>query len=151
MIFSKTITQVLSGRKTQTMRKKHPGDKLVLLTDGNVQVRDASGRPRWTEGNTYAVQRERRHKAEARLRVIALGELPDPLAAIDMAFVRAEGFDTVEAFEKTWRQLHGTKVHEPCWVITFELVPATRGQKKLARQLAKGAAKYGPFRQGSAR
>lgn len=114
MIFAETIDQVLSGRKSQTLRPAKPGD---VLTGGAVVT--SGGRIRWRVGGSYSVQPGRGKPGIGRIRCTALREAPNP-EAVDDAEARREGFASRDEFLTTWRKLHprGTG---PCWAIGFEL------------------------------
>ena len=118
MIFAKTLSMVLSGRKTQTTRLARTGDHLGKTTGGYEAVYDVNNRPRWIVGNTYAVQPERCHHARGRIRVTSLRYVPDP-TAVDESFARAEGFDTLEEFFRVWTELHPRNLVQRCWAIGF--------------------------------
>jgi hypothetical protein len=127
MIFSKTMNLVLSGRKSQTMRLAYAGD--YLYDDGEIRrvcetIRSGRGwvtRTRWTVGHTYAIQPERCAAAHGRFRCTYLREVLDPLA-VDGAFARAEGFDSVEEYLRVWHELHGRNPRQRCWAIGMELI-----------------------------
>lgn len=128
MIFQATIDLVLSGVKTQTTRLAYAGDTIGATAGGESAVLESPfqfagktrQRSRWIVGHTYAVQRERCHKAEARIKVTNLFEVPDP-TAIDAAFALREGMPSVEAFLRVWHQLHKKLPVQRCWAIQFEL------------------------------
>jgi hypothetical protein len=121
VIFSKTIDLVLSGRKTQTLRLAYAGDYLGETDDGRAAVYTESNRPRWIVGNTYAVQPERCHFSDGRIRVTNLFEVLDPLA-VDELFAHREGFDRRDEFLRIWHELHKREPVQRCWAIGFRLV-----------------------------
>ena len=127
MIFAHTIDLLLSGRKTQTLRLAYHGDFLSAEWDGHSgftqtwAVRRADRTVRWMTGHTYAIQRERCHKAEGRFRCTYLREVLDPLT-VDADFARAEGFDSVDEYLAVWHKLHGKNPRQRCWAIGMELV-----------------------------
>src|SRR5690606_38882409 len=54
---------------------------------------------------------------------------PELLGQVD---AHAEGFDSIEAFQRCWKQIYGTfDGRTPVWAITFELVEEG-GERKLA-------------------
>lgn len=121
MIFAKTIDLVLSGRKTQTCRLAYAGDALYGSHNVRVVRSDGSdGRPRWIVGHTYAVQRQRCHAASGRFVCTYLREVLDP-TNVDLAFARAEGFDSVDDYLRVWHELHGKNPVQRCWAIGMKL------------------------------
>lgn len=138
MIFSRTIDQVLAGRKTQTCRLCRAGDELGKTeSTGETAVLGQTWtwlyrRSRWIVGHTYAVQRERCHVAEGRIRITGIERIEDLTApgVVTDAFARAEGFDSAEAFLASWRDLHRSKPDQPVWVLRFELVREKRNHDR---------------------
>ena len=124
MIFAYTWQKVLDGSKTQTRRLVRNGEILDVLPSGNA-VRSASGRLKWVEGRTYAVQPGRGKRQVARIRINYIYR--QRLQEITEDDAKAEGFASRDEFAQAWNNIH----REPCtrwednplvWVITFELV-----------------------------
>lgn len=75
MIFAHTIANVLNGKKSQTRRLCYPSDTLGYVTikgQKRLAVFDNTykdrPRTRWIIGHTYAVQPERCHFAQGRIK-----------------------------------------------------------------------------------
>lgn len=120
MIFQLTIDRVLDRSKTHTMRLKKPGDAYRSGLQG-WGVYDANDRPKWLIGHTYAVQRRRGAKSEARIKVLAIHEFSNPWDISDALAVR-EGFANRAEYARSWEKLHGAKHTQSAFGITFELV-----------------------------
>lgn len=108
MQFAKTIDKVLSGEKTQTRRivkaschEYQAGWDVIRAT---VDVKGLIHTKLWTVGKTYAVQRGRGVKAEARIRITDIRR--EDVRSISEADVKAEGFISYEHFIQTWCYMH---------------------------------------------
>lgn len=128
MIFAHTIANVLNGKKSQTRRLCYPSDTLGYVTikgQKRLAVFDNTykdrPRTRWIIGHTYAVQPERCHFAQGRIKITGLLREENPLE-ISEADAIAEGFESAEAFREAWKSLHKKKPVQPVWVIEFQLV-----------------------------
>jgi hypothetical protein len=130
VIFQHTWQAILEGRKTQTRRPVKPHQMLLPVTpysaemcvvQSNVPAKTA--RVYYREGATYAVQPGRGKKGVARIRItrIRYVERAAEISAVDSA---AEGFLTGAEFRRVYGTINGSgSLGQPCWALTFELVP----------------------------
>lgn len=136
MIYAETWHLILAGRKRRTSRKQYAGETTECVGGQIVCVRDRLGRPRWIVGHTYAVQPERCAFALAHWKLLRIESVEHPLE-ISLEDARAEGFDSVEAFQRTWRKLHGAHADEPVWALTFGPPELTEPGKALMQRAIK--------------
>lgn len=121
MLFQHTLAPVLSGQKTKTSRRIAAGDAAEVGSDGKIEAVTTNGRDKYRVGKSYAVQPARGKPAVARIRLLAIER--KPVSAATEADVKAEGFDSREAFFETWRSIHGADTLDTdVWMLTFELV-----------------------------
>jgi hypothetical protein len=123
MIFNYTYKQILSGRKSCTLRLQYLGDAFKTLLSGELAIVRSDGRARWVVGRIYAVQPERCHFAVCWIRMTKFEAVADPLV-IDQATAVAEGAADIAEFLKIWHQLHRKHPSQPCWRLWFEIVSA---------------------------
>lgn len=135
MIFKHTLKSALDGTKTQTCRLMHPGDRLVLLNDGNTRVTHDDGKPRWTQGHVYSIQPERCHAARGHFLCTYLRFVSDPMA-VDEAFALAEGFPNLQSFLDSWAKLHGKNLHAPAWAIGMRIIRVVKKNGRMVEWLA---------------
>ncbi|HEX2863141.1 MAG TPA: ASCH domain-containing protein [Deinococcales bacterium] len=129
MIFQHTHAAVLNGSKTQTRRRRKPGERphdgyrpgLPIL-----KVIDSSGRSRYEVGKTYAVQEHRGGRAVARIQITGIRYFAAAgiITAEDAA---AEGFESIRAFLTTYGVINGAAaLWLPCWSLSFQLVEGSQ-------------------------
>ena len=124
MIFQHTWQKVLSGQKTQTRRLARDNDRLwtAEVEDGTPdKVLWRGSRVKWRTGRSYAVQPGRGKHAVARIRLLDIRY--QLLGHVTEAEARAEGFRSLDEFERTWTSIHGRlKIDQPVWVLEFRLL-----------------------------
>lgn len=130
MNFTHTWPLLIGGRKTQTRRLRHPGERLVTLADGRRRVLSADGRLRWETGRSYAIQAGRGRRQIGRFDLVDVW--PDLASAISEADARAEGFAGREAFLAVWQQLYGAGAQDECWALKMHC-PAPRPVDRIVR------------------
>lgn len=113
MLFIHTWQKVLDGTKTLTSRRAYPNDN----SD------DLFYPCRYEVGKTYAVQKDYKHKAMARILVTDVW-LAKHSREISEDDARAEGFENAQEFIETYATIYGqASLDRPCWRIRFFLVP----------------------------
>ena len=119
MIFKQEMVDaILSGRKTVTRRPA----KFRQVDEGTRNERSEWLPCRYEAGKTYAVQPGRGKKGVARIRVLSVTR--SYMHELDDAEVRAEGFDSTAAFQRTWLDIYGRgSFLDAVYRIEFELLP----------------------------
>lgn len=113
------IELVKRGIKTQTRRVMHPGDELITLPNGALQVK-SHGRVKWQTGKKYAIVPGRGLSGEGFITLSNIrAEAPSAISAAD---AEAEGFPHPAVFLWTWANINPDHdFDQPVWVLTFEI------------------------------
>jgi hypothetical protein len=105
------------AKLSECLRTGQHGQDVIWRVDP-----DGNWKPLYWVGQVLAVQPGRGQAAIGRIRIRAVREAYP--GGIDAAGLLAEGFATKDQFLDLYRQMHeGTKALDPCWVLTFEVVP----------------------------
>lgn len=121
MIFQYTLTQVLSGQKTQTRRTIKENDVAIRGNHNQIEAVAANDRIKWQVGQTYAVQPGRGKPQVARIKIVQINS--EYVSHISQADAIQEGHKNQEEFLSLWKKLYGEKsLDDKVWAIKFELV-----------------------------
>ena len=108
------VEKILVGEKTQTRRPRH-GDNPTGERGGWIDEPC-----RYKVGKTYAVQPGRGKKAVGRIRVLRV--TPEAMCDMTEDDVRAEGFESRQAFVNRWLEMYGEgNWLDPVWKIECEV------------------------------
>ncbi len=127
MIF-RQIAEIRDGRKTQTRRMRKPNHGSSGRADGTeLTITEAAGN---SVGKSYAIVPKRGHKAipDGRIRITRIR--CERVQDITEADARAEGVDSVAAYQALWESINGKtkgarwQDNPWVWVYEFVFVPA---------------------------
>lgn len=117
MIFDTTYEKVLDGTQTQTRRPIKPGRKKV--------------------GSVLGVQAHVKQRALGYIKVTGVKE--QLLGTVTEAEARAEGYDSLEAFQEAWGQRYGAfDPAEDVWRIEFKMISESELTPYQTRRVTNG-------------
>jgi hypothetical protein len=134
MIFQYSYEKVLAAEKTQTRRIVKPEETAIYHhsqmstpcgSDDRIVTVKSGSRVKWQVGMAYAAQPGRTQKAVGHIRLKSIRK--ELLQDVSDGDVRAEGFETREAFHEIWDTVHSKRGRRwgdnpTVWVLAFELV-----------------------------
>lgn len=123
MQFSETLAAVLDGTKTETRRRKKPGQYLKV-GPVNQYLIHPSGNTKWTTGQILAVQPGRTIRQVAKIKVLHLWE--EDVRDIKLDSAHAEGFGnfgnaSIFKFLRTYMKLNDKHAKFPDWLNILNL------------------------------